>query len=544
MNRIHSCMLVLMSAMTVNIAAMDIPEIIVTTPVVPVFSGIESSPADCITVLPQGKPCHLTKARLDFEGTTDYADIEEAGVYLCDNSASLKLSGCLGKTSVKGRGKISIPLDWPLFKDTLRLCIGLRLRDSIDLRHKVSVRCTEFCSGRQSIRVPAYEPLSRRIGVALHSQGLDDVASCRIPGLTTANDGTLLAIYDLRYDSSRDLQGNIDIGLRRSYDGGSTWTPVQRVLDMGEWGGLPERYNGVSDACILVDKRSGDILVAGLWMHGALDPEGKWIEGLDEKSDYWIHQWKGRGSQPGTGVRETCQFLITRSRDGGVTWSLPQNITSDTKRPEWWLFAPSPGHGITLDDGTLLFPTEGRDENGCPFSNVTYSKDGGKNWTASNPAYENATECNAVQLSSGEVMLNMRDNRNRGHKTPNGRRICITTDLGDTWTEHPTSRNALVEPTCMGSLHRHDYTDKDGKRSSILLFSNPDHFKVRKNMTLKASADDGLTWPSDMRILYDETKGFGYSSITSIDENTVGILYESGIADMVFITFDIKELTN
>ncbi len=51
---------------------------------------------------------------------------------------------------------------------------------------------------------------------------------------------------------------------------------------MGEWGGLPQKYNGVSDACILVDKNTGDIYVAGLWMHGLLDKDGKWIEGLNE----------------------------------------------------------------------------------------------------------------------------------------------------------------------------------------------------------------------------------------------------------------------
>lgn len=60
--------------------------------------------------------------------------------------------------------------------------------------------------------------------------------------------------FDARYDYSRDLQGNIDIALHRSTDQGLTWQPVQTVLDMGEWGGLPQKYNGVSDACILVDK--------------------------------------------------------------------------------------------------------------------------------------------------------------------------------------------------------------------------------------------------------------------------------------------------
>ena len=48
----------------------------------------------------------------------------------------------------------------------------------------------------------------------------------------------------------------------------------------------------------------------------------------------------------------------------------PDNITAKTKHPEWWLFAPAPGQGITLKDGTLVFPTQGRDEKGLPFSNI------------------------------------------------------------------------------------------------------------------------------------------------------------------------------
>ena len=38
-------------------------------------------------------------------------------------------------------------------------------------------------------------------------------------------------------------------------------------------------------------------------------------------------------------VKETCQFLITKSVDDGLTWSDPVNITAQTKKPEWWLYA-------------------------------------------------------------------------------------------------------------------------------------------------------------------------------------------------------------
>ncbi|NDC79489.1 MAG: prepilin-type N-terminal cleavage/methylation domain-containing protein, partial [Chitinophagia bacterium] len=222
------------------------------------------------------------------------------------------------------------------------------------------------------------------------------VDTYRIPGLATSRRGTLLAVYDARRASSRDLQGDIDITLNRSTDGGRSWQPMQVVLDMKRWGGLPEKFNGVSDACILVDERTGTLFIAGLWMHGVLDAAGHPIAGLDSGSQAWNHQWRERGSQPGFDIRTTSQFLIAKSTDDGLTWSEPVNITR-LKDSAWWLFAPAPGRGITLSDGTLVFPSQGRDSLGRPFSNITYSRDGGLTWQTSRPAMSNTTECQVVE---------------------------------------------------------------------------------------------------------------------------------------------------
>ena len=156
--------------------------------------------------------------------------------------------------------------------------------------------------------------------------------------------------------------GDIDIAINRSEDGGRTWQPMQTVLDMKEWGGLPQKYNGVSDGCILSDDFTGDLYVIGLWMHGVLDPKtGKWIENLTDTSTVWNHQWRAHGSQPGYGVKQSSQFLISKSTDDGLTWSEPRNITRQVKKEKWWLLAPGPGRGITMEDGTLVFPVEGRE---------------------------------------------------------------------------------------------------------------------------------------------------------------------------------------
>lgn len=519
----------------------DTISIKIENPVLPVLTGKDTNPVLKIKMIRQQPADYsLQKVVISLEGTTDLNNIEHVSLFKSDGEGRFTTENLIGKMQSPA-SVVTFKDNFNITEDTLTFWVSVTLKEIMDLSHRIMVQCKSITTDIGKVPVPSADTQSLRVGVAVRQHMMNDVHTSRIPGLATSKDGTLLAVYDARYESARDLQGHIDIGLNRSTDGGRTWQPMQIVLDMKEWGGLPEKYNGVSDACILVDDNTGDIYIAGLWMHGVLDPEtGKWVKGMTKDSTRWIHQWQAKGSQPGFGVKETSQFLITKSTDDGLTWSEPVNITS-VKKQEWWLFAPAPGHGITLSDGTLVFPTQGRDETGKPFSNITWSKDGGITWTTSNPAHKNTTECMAVQLSNGSIMLNMRDNRNRGNDEVNGRTIATTTDLGETWTEHPTSRKALIEPTCMASLHKHVYREK-GVEKSVLLFANPASTSNRDHITLKVSKDDGNTWPEEKHILLDEYTGRGYSCITSVNDSTIGILYESSQADIVFQTVSLKEI--
>lgn len=512
-------------------------------PQLPVLAGKAQNPVMKLTFYQTGNVHDGMLERLSFSlhGTDNIEDIEYAALYEAKKNGLIDTKRELARTSCSSEGIVfeNIALE----RDTVACWLALHLRDTIDLDGKIRIMPEHVKTEKGTVLLFDVVCKPLRTGVAVRQHGQDGVHTSRIPGLITSKNGTLLLMYDARNKSSRDLQGDIDIAINRSFDGGRTWQPMQIVLDQGEWGGLPEKYNGVSDGCILLDETTGDIYVAGLWMYGVLDGKsGKWIPGLTEDSKQWIHQWHTRGSQPGLGVKETCQFLIVKSSDDGATWSAPVNITSATKRKEWWLFAPAPGHGLTLSDGTLLFPTQGRDGKGMPFSNITYSKDGGKTWRASNPAYSDVTECMAVELDDGDILLNMRDNRNRGNTEDNGRRICVTSDLGDTWKEHPTSRNALIEPTCMGSIHKHVYPDNNGVQKSIYLFSNPNSVAERVCLTLKVSTDNCKTWPEEKWILLDEYKSRGYSCITSVSEDYIGIVYESSQADLVYQRIAVDEL--
>jgi len=490
------------------------------------------------------KITNIRKLVFSVGGTTNIADIESAALYYTgDKDELINENAVLFSETSEILSIITLTGLLRLRPGTNYFMLSYRLKDDTDILHHAGGYCLKaFTDHGEAAVIQSEEYRTLRFGVAVRKHKDDGVDTYRIPGLVVTNRGTLISVYDIRRDSRRDLQGNIDIGISRSTDGGNTWGPTITALDMGEWGGLPQKFNGVSDACLLVDSKSGNIFVAGLWMYGVIDDNGKWIENLSDTSTAWNHQWRTRGSQPGFDVKQTSQFLIAKSADDGLTWSEPVNLTRMCKKPDWWLWAPAPGNGITLEDGTLVFPTQGRNITGEPFSNISFSRDGGMTWKTSSPAYTNTTECAVVQLDDGSLMLNMRNNRNRNNEGPdNGRAVAVTRNLGESWTMHPTSEKALPEPVCMASLYKHVYL-RDGNSRSILFFSNPSTKSGRHHITIKASVDNGNTWPEKYQLLLDEGRGNGYSCLTGVDNDHIGILYEGSQADLVFQNIPVTDI--
>jgi len=513
------------------------------TPAIPLLAGTNEN---AVFSLPLEGTVHLKSVKVELSKDTLKSDIESIGVYYSSsplpNYGRMKLYG-----QIKDLNSLEISNKLTLKDKKNYLWLRLHLKKDVNIEHTFEAKISEVNFQDKSTLKVNIPSRIQRLAVSVRDTGDDNARGYRIPGITTTKKGTLLSVYDIRYNSARDLQGHMDIGLSRSTDGGKTWGKMMSIIDMGTWGGLPEKFNGVSDACILVDEKTGHIYVAGLWMHGVNSKDKKWIEGLNNKSKAWAHQWNAHGSLPGLTPRETCQFMMVKSEDDGLTWSKPMNLTKMLKKPKWHLFAPAPGRGITMTDGTLVMPTQGRDEESRTFSNFIYSKDNGKTWKCSNFAKTNTTECQIAELSDGSLMLNMRDNRNRSSKDfpESGRSVAVTKDLGVTWTEHPTSRVALPEPVCCAGLLRHTFKkERPGLPKSILIFSNPPTKTKkggRKKITVKVSLDDGNTWPSKYHLELDTFKG-AYSCLTSVDDDHIGILYEGSRARICFQKIKIADL--
>jgi sialidase-1 len=501
----------------------DLFSITAHSPVYPVLIGKVNNPVFRINVQPKSNEnANLQKLFINLKGTTELKNIKNITVFYTGENEAFSTEKVFAE-AMDIAEKIILEGNQLLNDSNNYFWLSLALNENTNLDHIISAVLTKIEINNKTITVGAANNIApKRIGHALRQHNEDGVDTYRIPGLATTNSGTLISVYDIRRNSSVDLQEDVDIGMNRSTDGGQTWEPMKVIMDMGEWGGRPQKENGVGDPAILVDHQTNTIWVAALWLHGNPDKRA------------WF------ASQQGMSPHETGQLLLVKSEDDGVSWSEPINITSQIKNPEWFLLLDGPGKGIQMKDGTLVFPAQFKDKNEVPHSTIISSKDHGKTWVIGSGAKSKTTEAQVVELADHSLMLNMRDDRGSSPGGRNGtgaRSVSITKDLGKTWKEHPTSRKALLEPVCMASLIEHQYNGK-----KILLFSNPFDQYVRHNMTIKVSEDEGMTWDEKFHTLIDEGRGRGYSCMTSIDENTIGILYEGSQADMVFQRIKLSDL--
>ena len=286
--------------------------------------------------------------------------------------------------------------------------------------------------------------------------------------VVVAMDGTVLVLKG--YNSGTDQSKYISV--KRSQDGGKTWTEESKVGDMIEVDGDMSddgRYpnnNWTGLGNVMVDEVNGDIMVFMTTL-------------------------------------KTAQKLF-RSKDHGKTWK----VENTTIRPgkDGWMPATNGAcdPGVTIKNGPkkgrLLMPARvfveylNKGKNRKRFNDLyamaLYSDDRGKSWNSSEPFPLKGTgESGLVELKDGTIYHN-----SRTHMRPGNRRIAYSHDAGETWVDEHEDDELFDGPPdvygCKAGLLRLPYEGRD-----ILLFSSPGNRSTRTDITVWVSFDGGKTWP-------------------------------------------------
>lgn len=356
--------------------------------------------------------------------------------------------------------------------------------------------------------------------------GVDGYDTYRIPAIVRSNSGTLLAFAEGRHNSAAD-SGDIDTVLRRSFDGGCTWGPMQVVATAANQGTA-----GNPAPVVLPD---GRILL--LTTHNAASAtETEIMAGTVSAAD-------------------SRRVFVQYSDTDGRTWSAARDITSETKLPNWRWYATGPGHALVLRGGPHAgrivvpanhssAPPAGSTDTGTEAKyyggNDIYSDDGGRTWhigftddTAGTSREDVAANETAVaQLPNGLLYFN---SRNQSASATASRVDAYSVD-GTRLIEPYQPQPGLIGPICEGSLLQ-------TSRRDLLLFAGPSSPSSRAVMQLRVSNDGGHTWHVGLTVSQAPA---AYSDLVQLDPGHVGLLFETGTTSssqtLTFLRISLSQL--
>jgi sialidase-1 len=342
-----------------------------------------------------------------------------------------------------------------------------------------------------------------------YTAGQDGYDTYRIPATVTTGAGTLLAFAEGRHSGAGDT-GNIDVVLRRSFDGGCTWGPL-RVVASGDG---DTRGNPAP----VVDPRTGRIVLVTSYNSGAVT-EAQIMRGE-------------------VTPEQSRRVFVQTSRDDGRHFSAPRDITAEVKLPDWRWYATGPGHAVALRHGPhagrLVIPANhsaappvGSADTGQEpkyyGAHALYSDDGGFRWHLGfvDDSYDgvaNANESGAAELPDGRLYFTARD---QNGTSPGNRLDAYSADGAKTlvrpYTVQPTLNDVPVVQASVLQLR--------GGPSAPLLFSGPSVPTARQSMAIWRSTDGGATFTKATTL---SSLRAAYSDLVQLGAGRVGILYETG----------------
>lgn len=365
--------------------------------------------------------------------------------------------------------------------------------------------------------------------ISVFVSGAEGHKSYRIPAIVGLPNGELLAFCEGRVNGAGDF-GDINIVLKRSTNGGKTWTAIQTVVDADSLqAGNPAPVVDLTDPAF---------------------PAGRIFLFYNTGNNYEAEVRKGNG------LREVW---FKTSTNNGSTWSEPVNITSQVHRPkqqaanpaynfaqDWRSYANTPGHAMQFGRGKYKgrIWVAANHSSGQPQKGFTdyaahgyYTDDHGKTFQLSATVpMPGGNESTAAELSGDRLMMNSRNQKG----DVRARIVSISSNGGVTWDTTYIDQT-LIDPVNEGSL----LTVGKKSRKNIIAFCNAADTKRRDNLTLRISYDDGESWKK--LFVIDKSPGdtakdyTAYSDLIKLNRKTVGVLYEKdGYKQIVFTTVKWK----
>ncbi|MFD5001907.1 exo-alpha-sialidase [Streptomyces mutabilis] len=329
-------------------------------------------------------------------------------------------------------------------------------------------------------------------------------ACFRIPAIVRTTEGTLLAFAEGRVLDCGDA-GDIDLVVKRSTDGGRTWSPLQVVNE----GGGDTHGNPAP----VVDRATGRVLLVETYNEGRTD-----------------------GGNCAVPCARTPHLQY--SDDDGRTWSAPRDLSAEIQPPDWdsW-YATGPVHGVQLTGGDhagrLVVGVNAETWDGervtANHAALVVSDDGGENWrigatdtwpvAADGTFRQKPSELTLTERADGSLLVSGREENGTdlGHRTQ-----AVSRDGGDSFAAPFRALPDLYTPQVQGAVLRL------GDRMLLSAPADPDR---RRTMSVRSSYDGGATWDSVDRGTVVTRDWSGYSDMVAVDDATVGLMYEAGPVD-------------
>jgi sialidase-1 len=308
----------------------------------------------------------------------------------------------------------------------------------------------------------------------------------RVPAVVKTAAGRVFIFAEKRianYDNDDD--GNFDVVMRTSPDGGCTWTAERTIANDGN--------HRVSNPVPIYDARTDQVLLFTI-------------------------------------VKTNRNYLHLQRISSDGTRNTPLS-TGRVDIANWLPGLTGPGHGLVLSQGEhagrVIFAMA-YTQQGKRFTRGIYSDDNGATWQV---GYDRPgagklqlIEGTIAELPSGKLLISYRD-RGTGDKSVGRNRVsAVSTDGGQTVGGYAPMVGVKTVPV-EGSL-----LQTTGP-NSYLLFSSPSYtagkLTSRRGMRLFVSTDEGQSWRRGVAV-GAELDSACYSDLVQLDDDTVGIAYEYG----------------